>query len=62
MASAIKCDKCGITSTKMTDFIHIRTHTLNNATAYNSNSLEYFDLCTNCYDEIFSFNKESEDK
>lgn len=61
MASAIKCDRCGNAGTKLSDFIHVRTHTLYNATRFNETALEHFDLCTKCYDEIFSFNEESED-
>lgn len=62
MASAIKCDKCGMTSSKMADFIHVRAYTLSDATSYNTAALEHFDLCTKCYDEIFNFKKESEEE
>ena len=62
MASAIKCDKCGTSSAKISDFIHIRVHTMASATEYNTRAEEHFDLCKKCYDELLNFDKESEDK
>lgn len=62
MAIAIKCDKCGMASTKAEYFMHIRTHTMSSATEYNYRPTDYFELCQKCYDEIFSFKKESEEK
>ena len=61
MAASVICDKCGKVSSKITDFIHVRTHTLASATRYNTSALETFDVCTNCYDEIFNF-KEDKNK
>ena len=62
MASAIKCDKCGTTSTKVSEFMHIRIHTMVSSTRFNNEPLDHLELCQKCYDEIFNFNKESEDK
>ena len=62
MASAIKCDKCGTTSAKISDFMHIRAYIPVSATRYNEKAEKYFDLCKKCYDELLNFDKESEDK
>ena len=55
MASAIKCDKCGMTSTKVSDFMHIRVYTMASATRYKDDAVERFEVCQKCYDEIFKF-------
>ena len=57
MAASVICDKCGKVSSKITDFIHVRTHTLASVTSYKTSTLESFDVCKKCYDEIFNFNK-----
>ena len=62
MASAVKCDKCGTTSAKISDFMHIRAYKMVSATRYNTEAEKHFDLCKKCYDELFISNKESEDK
>lgn len=62
MASAIKCDKCGTTSTKVSEFMHIRIYTMLSTTRYNTEAEKHFELCKKCYGEIFNFDKESEDK
>lgn len=62
MASAIKCNKCGTTSEKISDFMHIRVYTMVSATRYNEKADKHFELCKKCYDEFLNFDKESEDK
>lgn len=62
MASAIKCDKCKMTSSKTEGFRHIRVHEMANATSYIKIANECFEVCQKCYDEIFSFKKESEEE
>ena len=62
MASAIKCDKCGMASTKTEYFRHIRVHEMANATSYVKFANESFEVCKKCYDEIFNFKKESEEE
>lgn len=62
MASAIKCDRCGYSNIKLSDFMHIRTHTFSDATTFNTSTIEHFDLCQKCYDEVFDFKKSSDEE
>ena len=58
MAASIICDKCGKTSVKTSEFMHIRTHVLISSTEFKTYPMEYFDVCKNCYDEIFKFKED----
>lgn len=62
MASAIKCDKCGMTSTNVADFMHIRVHKMASATTFEKYVEEHFEVCQKCYDEIYNFKEESGEK
>ena len=58
MASAIVCDKCGMTATNESKFMHVRAYRMNSATSYKNTAENYMDVCKECYDKIF--NKEEE--
>ena len=58
MASAIVCDKCGMTGTDVSKFMHVRGHKLVNATEFKTIADNYMDVCKECYDKIF--NKEDD--
>lgn len=57
MASAIVCDKCGMTGTDESKFMHVIGHKLANATEFKTRAENYMDVCKECYSKIFN-NKE----
>lgn len=59
MSSAIKCDRCGYSSVKMSEFRQIRTHMMNEPLTLR-NTIDYFEICEKCYDEIFDFRNSNE--
>lgn len=54
MASAIVCDKCGMTHTNESKFMHVRGHRLCSATSYKTTAENHMDVCRECYDKIFN--------
>jgi len=59
MASAIVCDKCGMTGTDESKFMHVRGHRVASATSYINVAENHIDVCKECYDKIFN-NKEDD--
>lgn len=58
MASAIVCDKCGMTHTDESKFMHVRGHRLVSATEFKNMSSNYMDVCKECYKKIFNIKEE----
>lgn len=54
MAAVIVCDKCGMTHTNESKFMHIRAHKLASATTYKNETEKYMDICLDCYKKVFS--------
>lgn len=54
MASAIVCDKCGMSCGEPTKFMHIRAHKLINAESFKNQTEKYMDVCKECYKKIFN--------
>jgi len=54
MASAIVCDKCGMTGTDKSKFMHVRSRELVNASTYRTQAEEYMDVCLEYYKKIFN--------
>ena len=54
MASAVVCDKCGISGTNTSKFMHVRGHRLANATEFKANAEDHIDVCKECYNKIFN--------
>lgn len=54
MASAIVCDKCGVTGTDESKFMHVRGHELANATEFKTRAKDHIDVCLDCYKKIFN--------
>lgn len=54
MASAIICDKCGMTCTDVSKFKYIRVHKLVDTNKFNTNAENNMELCIDCYNKIFN--------
>jgi len=53
------CDKCGMTGTDESKFMHVRGHRVASATSYINVAENHIDVCKECYDKIFN-NKEDD--
>jgi ribosomal protein S26 len=50
MAAKVQCDVCGKVF-PYNKIKHIRMHNLTDATTYKNTTIEYFDLCEDCYNK-----------
>lgn len=54
MANLVVCDKCGVSTTDATKFMHIRGYRLSDATNYMNKTENRIDVCKDCYNKIFN--------
>lgn len=60
MSSLIKCDICGKTGCKSSDFIHLNTYHMFTITRYEPDSFDSMEICTECYKKIFKTRQKGE--
>lgn len=51
MAAAVICERCG-KIIPANNALHLRVHPLTSAENYSTKTLDYFDVCKDCYKDV----------